>query len=501
MKNSLNVKVIKIDNIKIHPEVEQFVKPKKCDHIECTMEKFGQFTPLIGNQVGDEFYVTDGVVRLELAKKLGWESLECLHINISDEDIITSRLCSNQKTKMTYSEMAHYAEHVLGILGLSQGKKRTRLGMEDLFNDTNFGFVGKDRFELACHLLDLPVKASSLRKLIEVYHYSLENDDAGIMKNLDEGIDSLNGAFNNYLKDKKIGNRNQARLNRIAQIQNSNTWYKIFNQCATDLSNLKIYNPKFCMFSPPYWLMKEYRNQGEMKYGRESTLEQYIANSKKIIDSLTSIMDKNGIVVIVIGESYSGGYKGVINEYESMLKTTNLEVIGKCPWIKTNPTPVNVDNFFRPADETIFVCKMRGAEPIFDPKMEPTKEGKKGIKNSHKGKNGAKRTYLQDDKRIILNVIETPVCNPNEYKKYDPNFHHDAPCPMAVYEAFVESYTEPGMTALDIHSGAAQGLEVFARWGCNAIGVDIDPVSVDFGKKRMDMVLGEKNKLETLIAA
>jgi cyclopropane fatty-acyl-phospholipid synthase-like methyltransferase len=50
------------------------------------------------------------------------------------------------------------------------------------------------------------------------------------------------------------------------------------------------------------------------------------------------------------------------------------------------------------------------------------------------------------------------------------------------------------MTCIDIHCGAGQGLEVFARHGCNAIGVDIDPVSVEFCNKRMNMVLGERDQ-------
>lgn len=57
------------------------------------------------------------------------------------------------------------------------------------------------------------------------------------------------------------------------------------------------------------------------------------------------------------------------------------------------------------------------------------------------------------------------------------------------------------ITKLDIHCGAGQGLEVFARHGCNAIGVDIDPVSTAFCKKRMEMVLGDRTELEFQQAA
>jgi DNA modification methylase len=247
--------------------------------------------------------------------------------------------------------------------------------------------------------------------------------------------------------------------------------------------------------------MKEYRNQGEMKYGQEPTLKEYLDNSRKFIDALIDIMDENGVIVIVIGESYAGGYKSIITQYEMMLLESGLEVIGRCPWIKSNSTPVIVKDFFRPVDEMIFVCKMKDAVLNFHPKMKATKEGKKMIKKSHKAKDGTNRFYVQAEETIVSNVITTPVLDDSEYKKYDPNFTHDAPAPMAIYERFVESYTLPGMTCIDIHCGAGQGLEIFARHGCHAIGVDIDPVSVEFCKKRMDMVLAERNEVELQQAA
>jgi DNA modification methylase len=137
---------------------------------------------------------------------------------------------------------------------------------------------------------------------------------------------------------------------------------------------------------------------------------------------------------------------------------------------------------------------MKGAVVNFHPKMKKTKDGKKMVKKSHKANDGTNRYFVQAEETIISNIITTPVLNNSEFKKYDTNFTHDAPCPMSVYETFVESYTLPGMTCIDIHCGAGQGLEVFARHGCNAIGVDIDPVSVEFCNKRMNMVLGERDQ-------
>ena len=316
------------------------------------------------------------------------------------------------------------------------------------------------------------------------------------MDGIDNGTYKIDAAYKLMMSSRDKDDKKRTKEKIKAEAVNKDVWFKVFNQSSVDLSNLKKYRPHIAMFSPTYRTMKKYRNQGEMNYGQEATVEEYIDNSKKFIEALIDIMDENGVIVIIIGESYSGGYKSVITRYEMMLLESGVEIIGKSPWIKSNSTPVILKDFFRPVDETILVCKMKGAKVNFNPKMKKTKEGKKMVKKSHKAKDGTNRFFVQAEETVVSNVIITPVVNDSEYKKYDPDFTHDAPAPMDVYQQFVESYTLPGMTCIDIFCGAGQGLEVFARNGCNAIGVDIDPVSVEFCNKRMNMVLGERTESE-----
>lgn len=72
LKHASQVFVLPLEDIRIHSEVLMVIKPKKMDHIEYTMNRFGQHLPVLGNLVDGTFYITDGVVRYELAKKLGF---------------------------------------------------------------------------------------------------------------------------------------------------------------------------------------------------------------------------------------------------------------------------------------------------------------------------------------------------------------------------------------------------------------------------------------------
>jgi|TARA_B110000879_G_C11166786_1_gene511665 DNA modification methylase len=488
---------VKLSELQIHPLVLKIKKYQPNKFITFSMKNFRQKTAVIVVLRNGLYCIIDGGHRYYSAIEAGnIESLKCNVLDIPDSEILDTRITYNLKTKVHMSEKCFNIEHMLGLLGNDQGKRNDLLGMHNIDGENEYGTAGRDKFEIACMQSGLDFSGRTLRKLMAVYEYEKTDNSLGLIEGIDNGTYKIDGAYNLMLSSRDKDDKKAAKEKIRIESLNTDVWFKIFQQSSVNLSNLKKYRPQFAMFSPTYWTMKKYRNQGDMKYGQEATLKEYLDNSRKFIDALMEIMDENGVIVIVIGESYSGGYKSIITQYEMMLLEAGVKIIGKSPWIKSNSTPVILKDFFRTVDETILVCKMKGAKVNFNPNMKKTKEGKKMVKKSHKAKDGTNRFFVQAEETVVSNVIITPVVNDSEYKKYDPDFTHDAPAPMDVYERFVESYTLPGMTCIDIHCGAGQGLEVFARNGCNAIGVDIDPVSVEFCNKRMNMVLGERTESE-----
>lgn len=499
MKKTIRLELCELE---VHELVLKIKYYKLNQFMVFSLKHFGQKTPIVVVLRNGKYYIIDGGYRFYAAKEAGnIDTLECVVLDIPNSEIIDNRITYNQKTKVHLSEKCINIEHMLGLLGNEQGKRNDLLGMQNINDENEYGTAGRDKFEIACMQSGLDFSGRTLRKLMAVYEYEKTDNSLGLIDGIDNGTYKIDSAYNLMLSSRDKDDKKRTKEKIKAEAVNKDVWFEVFNQSSVDLSNLKKYRPQFAMFSPTYWTMKEYRNQGEMKYGQEPTLMEYLDNSRKFIEALIDIMDENGVIVIVIGESFSGGYKSVITQYEMMLIEAGLEILGVCEWVKSNPTPVVVENFFRPANEKIIVCKMKGAVVNFHPKMKKTKEGKKMVKKSHKAKDGTNRFFVQAEETTISNIITTPVFNNSEYKKYDPTFTHDAPAPMEIYDIFTESYTLPGMNCIDIHCGSGQGLEVFARHGCNAIGVDIDPVSVEFCNKRMNMVLGDRTESELLQAA
>jgi DNA modification methylase len=498
---------IKVSELEIHPLVKEIWQKKKVEFIKYTMKLTGQENPIYVVKRKDKFYVVEGVVRLVAAQEIPMEYLDCIVLDIPDNQVIDQRLRLNQKSKTHIKETCYYVEHMLGLIGKSQGKKHELMGFAKFNDEEEFGLAGKERYEIACHYTGLDFGSSTLRKLMKIYWLEKEDEKVAkleLLEFIDRGELSVDKAHKHLMKrDKKIKDKEE-REKRDYEGKSTKGWYKLFNKSSLDLSDLEDGSIKLAGFSPPYeGSMRSYRHQDELKHGQEKTTSEYITNGMMFCKALLPKLHKDAVVFIIIGESYKGSYNSVVSRYELALRDIGFDIIGVCPWIKENPTPVKLKEFFQPADEKIIVCKKIGGKPTFHPTLKQSEGGSGEIKlkRSRDGKNGKSNYYMGGDSTCITNVITTPVFNHNEYKDIDPSYKHDAPSPKKLYEIFIETYSNPSDTFLDIFCGSGQGLDVALSNGRNAIGYDIDPLSIEFCEKRLNKILNNPDSNEVGVAA
>ena len=507
MTKKTSIEEINIDFIKVHPLVKDFNNPKKKDHIEYTMERYGQFIPLIGNKVGDTFYIINGIVRFEIAKALGFKSLQILDSDISDEDVLAVRLTCNQQTKMSYSEMAQYGEHMLGLLGKSQGKKRDLMGFDFIDKDEHYGLVGKERFELVCHLLDLPIKASSLRKLMEIKWSEDENpgNKVGIMAGLENGLYKIDKAHQllgeKAKKEAKIAERKrkdyEGKVNDIS--------YHLFNTSSMDLSDIPDSSMRIFIQSPPYFQLREYRNQPEsFIHGQEKTLAEYIENEVKFYRGAKRKLLSNGVVVIIIGETYRDGYQGVCTKLETALEKDGWYILDVNTFVKTNAKATPHVARFLNSKETIIVAGLKPAnETLFNDVTRPSSIGEFKVIPGSSRATGGKGYSMASPESSITNVFVESVFQKSEYSDVEEDFYHQAPTSVNIYEKFILGYSNPGENVGELFLGSGSGLESAILNGRHGYGWDVDHESIDFCNKRLKKRLEEREqaKIELSIAA
>ena len=496
---------IKVSELKIHPLVAEVRSEKKIEMFAFTLQQ-GQENPIHVVERNGQHFVIDGIAKTDAAPAAGLDTLDCVIHDIIDSQVIDKRIRLNQTSKTHIREKCYYFEHALGLIGKSQGKKRELIGFDKMDDDTNYGAFGSDWYGKACYLTGFDYSASTARRLMKIYWAEKEDEkfkNLGILNLINDNQISINKGYG-LLNDKKKKMKKKAeRLERDYQRKCTLGSYELFNKSAFNLDFIEDASQDICVFSPPYAKrMKEYRNQDEIRHGQEKTIEEYISNGMIACNEVKKKLGENGVMGVIIGESHKGGYSSVISRYELALIENGWEIIGVVLWIKENPTPVRLKEFFQPTEEKIIICKKKGAKSVFfsSPVKEAEGEGEFTLKQSHKSKYGDPRYYIGGDETITTNILFTPVFDNKEFGDIDPSFKHDAPCPFAVYDKILDAYSRPGMKYLEIFSGSGQGLVSSINHGLEATGVEIDPKSVEFTKKRLDHLLDKKN-VKTITSA
>jgi len=502
MKTNNQIFKCNVEDLQIHPEVEKTYQEKKTPLMEMTMKNYGQQQQISVVIRDSKYYILDGVTRFKVAKQIGIETLDCIEFEITDKEIIEYRIRLNQKAKKGIIEKCMEVESVLGVLGKSQGKKREVLGFNIQDSDDENGLVGKGRFDLACVILDLNIKGSTLRNLMSVFwdEYYENKKESGLLKLLDEGKVSINYAFN-LLEDKKRKMKKiESRKQSDFEIKSADVWSKLYNKSSMNLNDIPDNSVRLSIQSPPYFQLRSYRNQDELCHGQESTVEEYIENQVQFYRGLKSKLLDDGVLVINIGETYHGGYQGVGNKLETALEK-EWQILDVNPWVKTNPKCQPIQNRFLPSYERIIVCTKKGANPIFNDQKKPSSHGEFKVIRGTKKKDGTTGFSMSSPEASVTNVITTACFNRKEFGGIDPHFTHDAPAPMEIYERFIKAYSNPNDVVLDMFSGSGQGIVCAVRNGRNAIGYDVDPVSIEFTKKRLEKEIEDKQTGVLRIAA
>ena len=486
-----------VANFQIHPEVQKTYREKDLNCLQFTMEKFGQQTPVKVIKREGQLYIIDGVSRFKVAEQLHIPSLIYTLVEVEDKKVMEYRMLSNVTTKRTMTELCLEAHYVLDILGTSQGKKRDLLGFDDFENNENYGKVGKKRFDLACAYMGIPMKGSTLRKVVKVFDVDFNpegNSKTGTLELLDAGKISIDKAHQlicdfERKKEDNESSKSHGLYIRHSNVNNENKPYKLYCKSSIKMDEVEDGSIDMMIDSHPYFQQRDYRNQDELLHGQEGSIDDYLKNFKSFNLEKYKKLKPGGVLCSVIGESYKGGYQSVCARAEMVLREIGFTLLDVLVWVKTNqkytPHPLRFQNSY----ERVIVAYKPGATPYF---KEVKRKGAVALYAAKKTSSGG--YYMASPETCITNVIVTPVFNPSVLRKIDPNFKHDAPCPEELYE-LIEAYSKPGDTILDSFVGSGT-VGVGLKMGRNVIGYDVDHESIEFSQKRFDHFL-KQNEHQT----
>lgn len=97
----------------------------------------------------------------------------------------------------------------------------------------------------------------------------------------------------------------------------------------SELQNIDSQTIDCCITSPPYYGLRDYGVDGQI--GLEETPEEYIRNLVDVFREVKRVLNDDGTLWVVIGDSYAGSGKGAANypdNAEKWLQGTNRGILG-----------------------------------------------------------------------------------------------------------------------------------------------------------------------------
>lgn len=506
-----NVFKVDINLIEPHPSVMKVYETKNLKGLKLTMSLVGQLEPVKVVQRGDRYQIFDGISRYLVALELGWETIHVEVFGYSDDEIQDRFVLHNFHTRRSYMELCRQAEVILGILGLSQGKKREVIG--DLSSgDQDFAIVGKDRFEIACEIIGADISVSTLRKLLEVKEFEENGNDEikgfDLMGKIEKKEMKVHQAYNVMItyKNSKKEEGSNAFTEAMKVVKGRN--FKLFNQSCEDLRDISDESIDSTVVSPPYYQQRDYpdgvRDMEQSQHGMESTVDEYVQKEVDIYYGVYRKLKKTGSLFIVITDSYDKLVNCLVVEklILEMVKS-GWYLNQKIYWLKDNQKPQN-DQAKRLMPTYEYILHF-----VKDPQLFYYREFKiwkedgiyevcRGSKDSgfgHKMKTHTWtlkkplvrfRNFLSE--QSVKQLLHTNGFNWSELKDIDPAFRHMAPYPSVIPLLPILLTTKIGDTVLDIFNGTGTTTSVALQLGRKVIGYDTDTKSHLFASKRLQMV-------------
>jgi hypothetical protein len=343
--------IVKISYLVEIPELKQYYTGQSIDELANSIEVDTMKTPII---VTEKYEIIDGYRRVEAMLLLGKEYIE---VWIDDvEPIIFERIIRNMYRTKTTDDQVKELKSVFVKYPKRMGKKSEDGEVynrnERISKALNKKYSGKDTITKLEEITNKDIEGDILTKGIIEKNWKVETSHEFLTKWYPEDIQNKYG-FTERLKNGELNVQDAVKLIKT-KVFLDNEYQDTFiipekatsyNANCMDLGKMgEHFNKVDLLFSsPPYFILRNYLNEGENQVGHEETKEEYCDRIANLIKSVIPTLKESANVIINIGETYDDGVGyGIPQLLKSTIeKETGLIYKDQLLWSKPNPKPQN----------------------------------------------------------------------------------------------------------------------------------------------------------------
>jgi DNA modification methylase len=402
--------------------------------------------------------VISGNRRFEAIKRLGWEEVEVIQVDVEDEHIPVYLIHFNKQRVKTSQELINEYDILYEYYGLGQGK-RTDLTSVQLDKGS-----ARDKIRG-----EIGISSGHLARLLYIRTHQPEMIDL-----IDRGIMTPNQAYLQVQRDTKV----KRFLQRESQITSETEPHWEFYQKSSHLMDeVEDHSVQTIYTSPPYWNKRKYSEDGGL--GNEEKSDDFVHNLVDHLADCWRVLKPKGSFFLNLGDTfYNGNLQNIPHKVVIELQQKGWVLRNTIIWSKTNPKPSSSKSNLTPSYEFIFHM-VKDTDYDYYPTLTPLKDSTKpSHPPRHRNLNGLSKSvtpyipnlngknmgdYWNED------IVRTAVANQPQTE----GFEHPAPFPYQIVTLPILQTSKEGDTVLDPFCGSGTVGRVCDDLNRRFIGYDL----------------------------
>jgi ParB-like chromosome segregation protein Spo0J len=332
---------VPVKSLKHHPLNQNIYSLTGIEDLIVSIQDVGLLQPLTIDQHNQ---VVSGNRRFEAIRKLKWEKVEVVKINVTKGQEIKLLIHFNKQRIKSSSELLKEYDHL---------KKYYKSNKNEIENGLNVRLMVAE---------DIKLSDSQLGRLIFIRKHRPELIDL-----IDKGILSINQSYLQCQRTiKEQESRNDIRkIESEGQLKKSKK-FRFFQKSSNDMSELKDGEINLIFTSPPYFSARLYDSKKGL--GNEKTPEEFIKNLSEHLDDCYRVLDDRGSFYLNLGDTFvDGSLQSIPHRVLIEIQRRKGWILrSTLVWVKSNTKPVSVKNTHTPSYEFIFHL-VKGKDYHFEP--------------------------------------------------------------------------------------------------------------------------------------
>jgi DNA modification methylase len=448
--------MINVTSLTHHPLNKNIYQLSTIGDLMDSIKTVGLLQPLTIDQ---HFQVISGNRRFEAIKRLGWEEVEVLQVEIEDEHAPVYLIHFNKQRVKTSQEFINEYDTLYQYYGLGQGR---RTDLETSVQLDKGSAREKIRGEIG-------ISSGHLARLLYI-----RNNNSEFIELIDKGIMTANQAYLQVQRDTKV--KRFLQQESKSEPPKDTNW-EFYQKSSHHMIELEDESIQTIFTSPPYWNKRRYTEEGGL--GNEEKSDEFVLNLSEHLRDCWRVLHPKGSFFLNLGDTfYNGNLQNIPHKVVIKLQDNGWILRNTIIWSKTNPKPSSSKSNLTPSYEFIFHL-VKGTDYDYNPTLTPLKDSTKpSHPPRHRNMNGISTSvspyipnvggknmgdYWDED------IVRTAVSN--QPKK--EGIEHPAPFPYQIVTIPLLQTSKEGDKVLDPFCGSGTVGRVCDSLNRKFIGYDL----------------------------